>query len=519
MGIFLNPGSEAFREAIESEIYVDKTNLIRYLNRVLRTQQKYVCVSRPRRFGKSTAVNMISAYYDKTVNGDIFKKFHIFDEDGMKQQGRYDVIRINMQEFLSNSSDVNSMVALLSKVVLRELQREYPDVDYLLPDKLTFSMQDIFSQKGNQFVILIDEWDCIFREYPHDIEEQKKYLDFLRDWLKDKTYVALAYMTGILPIKKYGTHSALNMFNEFSMENPGELAQYVGFTETEVHALCESYHIDAEECSYWYNGYYFPQCGHIYNPTSIVSVMLTGIFDDYWNKTETYNALKIYIDLNYKGLKTKLTALMAGDRIQIDSGHFKNDMTSFSSADDVLTLLIHLGYLGYDFENKQVFIPNHEIQMEFVRAMDDESWDSLQAAIHDSTKLLQSTWDKNEEAVAEGVEKVHDETSHLQYNDENALSYTVSLAYYAARQYYTIVRELPSGKGFADLTFIPRKKYAYKPAMIIELKWNKDADGAISQIKRKQYTKTLAEYAGNILLVGINYDRTSKKHQCRIENG
>ncbi len=335
--------------------------------------------------------------------------------------------------------------------------------------------------------------------------------------MKDKEYIGLAYMTGILPIKKYGTHSALNMFHEYSMENPEYLAEYVGFTENEVRSLCAEYSRDFDECKAWYNGYYFHECGPVYNPNSIVRSIQSGNFSDYWNQTETYEALRIYIDMNFDGLKDAILKLMAGGRQVINTAHFQNDMTTFANADDVMTLLIHLGYLGYDTETKEVFIPNNEILQEFVTATTArDSWNEVVNSVQRSSELLMAAWSKDEQAVADGIEKAHLETSHLQYNDENALAYTLSLAFYAARQYYSIVHELPTGKGFADLAFIPRRKYTDKPAMIVELKWDQSADTAIKQIGEKEYPNSLKDYKDNLLLIGINYDRKTRKHECRI---
>lgn len=517
MGIYLNPGADAFQIALRSRIYVDKTGMIHELNSVLGTEQRYVCISRPRRFGKSMAANMISAYYDRTTDGKVFDGLKISRTD-MSQQGKYNVLRINMQEFLSESASVTEMISFFNESLLYEILEEYPDFLYFRKDNLRIVMSTVFSRTNIPFIVIIDEWDCIFREYPDDREAQKEYLDFLRAWLKDKSYIALAYMTGILPIKKYGSHSALNMFYEYSMQNPGEYAQYVGFTEEEVKALCDRYHVSFEECSSWYDGYYFRRCGHVYNPRSIVSAMLSGVFDDYWNKTETYEALKIYIDMNFDGLKDSIIEMMAGARISIDTSGFENDMTTFSRKDDVLTLLIHLGYLGYDFDTGIVFIPNREILSEFVTATTISQWDEIIRSVNDSGNLLKATWNGDEKRVASGIEKAHLETSHLQYNDENALSYTISLAYYAARQYYTIIRELPAGKGFADLAFIPRRKYALeKPAMIVELKWDKSARSAIRQIHEKEYAGVLKDYHGNIILAGISYSKRTRKHTCIIE--
>jgi hypothetical protein len=367
------------------------------------------------------------------------------------------------------------------------------------------------------FIVSIDEWDCIFRENRTNRNAQILYLDFLRNFLKDKLYIALAYMTGILPIKKYGTHSALNMFDEFSMTNPRALSEFVGFTESEVKQLCEQYDMDFEETRRWYDGYQFENVEHIYSPRSVVASMLSHCFDSYWNQTETFEALRNYIVLNYDGLKDTIIELLAGNHKKIDTASFNNDMTTFQGVDDILTLLIHLGYLGYDFSTEEVFIPNSEVASVFVTSIKNTDWKEVTKAVKSSEELLQATWNQDAQAVAEGLEQAHFETSILKYNDENSLSCVISLAYYSARTYYTQVRELPTGKGFADIVFLPRKNHLDKPAIVVELKWDKSAKGAIAQIKEKNYGKALEDYQGKLLLVGVNYDVKSKKHECVME--
>jgi len=373
-------------------------------------------------------------------------------------------------------------------------------------------------------VILIDEWDCLFREYQQDQEAQKKYLDFLRFWLKDKEYVALAYMTGILPIKKYGSHSALNMFTEYSMTDPGNLAEYFGFTETEVQKLCEKYEMNFEEARAWYNGYHLisheggtRKVYSMYSPKSVVEAMQKRKFGTYWNQTETYEALKVYIQMNMDGLKDAIVQMLAGSNIRINTGTFSNDMTTFATKDDVLTLLVHLGYLTYDNEKETVEIPNREVSQEYVNAISTMDWTEVIRSVQTSRELLEALWQMDSEKVAKGIEQAHKEVSILTYNDENSLSCTINLAFYFAREYYTVIRELPGGKGFADICFIPREIHMDKPAVVIELKWNKSAEGAIQQIKDKQYIEALKDYHGNLLLAGIDYDKKTKQHSCIIE--
>ena len=524
MGSYLNPGSTLFRGSLRSKIYVDKSGLIEKINELICTEQKYVCVSRPRRFGKSMAANMLAAYYDREENTqNLFDKLLISQTESYKEHlNQYDVIRINMQQFLSITNSMDEMLALLQERILRELEIKYPDC--IKDGQLILSMMDIFSFTGYPFVILIDEWDCLFREYQQDSDAQKKYLDFLRAWLKDQDYVGLAYMTGILPIKKYGSHSALNMFTEYSMTDPGDMAQYFGFTEEEVKTLCREYDMSFEETKAWYDGYglcthsrYGDQYYSMYSPKSVVEAMLRHKFGTYWNQTETYEALKVYIQMNMDGLKDSIVEMLAGGSVRINTGTFSNDMTTFATKDDVLTLLVHLGYLTYDNEKETVRIPDREVSQEYVNAISTMDWTEVIRSVQASRELLEALWQMDNDKVAKGIEQAHKEISILSYNDENSLSCTINLAFYFAREYYTMIRELPGGKGFADICFIPRKIHVDKPAVVIELKWNKSAEGAIQQIKNKQYIDALKDYHGNLLLAGINYDKKTKQHSCIIE--
>ncbi len=519
MGNYLNPGNENFYKVINSEIYVDKTGLLKYTNRVINTLQGYICVSRPRRFGKSTAAYMLAAYYGRECDSkELFSGLEIAEsEDFSIYLNQYDTIFLNMQEFLSQSKDVQEMLDLLKKSVLWDLLEKYPEYRYFDKTNLTRTMQDIYSKSKVPFVVIIDEWDCVFREYKNDRPAQAQYLDFLRDLLKDKQYIAMAYMTGILPIRKYGTQSALNMFDEFSMIDPGPLAEYVGFTEEEVEKLCGQYKMDIEEVKSWYDGYSFESAKSVYSPRSVVSCMRFRKMGNYWNQTETFETLQIYIDMNFDGLREDVLSMIAGDRIPVDTGSFTNDMVTLRTEDDVFTLLIHLGYLGYDERDRCVFIPNGEVRSEYVNAVSVSEWGEVSKALKNSADTLNAIWQGRPKQVAEGIRQAHFETSHIQYNDENALSYTISLALYAARNFYTVHRELAGGKGFADLVFLPRKQFQDKPALVVELKWDKDARGAIEQIKEREYCKSLEGYEGNIILVGVNYEVKSKEHTCVIE--
>jgi hypothetical protein len=516
MGIYLNPGTSQFQEAVTREIYVDKSMLIDYMNYAMDKGNKYVCVSRPRRFGKSTDANMLVAYYTKDADSSsLFEQLKISQAKSYSRHlNRHLVIHVDMQNFLSVNDCIENMIHDLTECISYELFDKYPDIRFFKKDNLSRILLQIHAQTHDQFVFIIDEWDCVFREYKFDKKAQEQYLDFLRLLFKGQPYVSFVYMTGILPIKKYGTHSALNMFKEISMLNPTPLEAFMGFTESEVKNLCEQYHMDYEEMQSWYNGYHFNDGLSIYSPRSVISAIEDHKFGNYWTNTETYEALKVYIDMNFDGLKDAIVKLLAGERVNVNTTKFQNDMTTFDSKDDVFTLLIHLGYLGYDETYKQVYIPNYEVTDSFVNSIETSDWKETTKALQNSRDLLEATWKQDADRVAEYIQESHLHTSILQYNDENALSYTLLLAYYTARDYYTIIREMPSGKGYADLVFLPKKS---EPAMVVELKWNKEVKTAIDQIRGKNYIHGLEKYLGNLLLVGITYDKNTKEHKCLIE--
>lgn len=384
MGIYLNPGNISFQQALNSKIYVDKSMLIRYTNSAIYTEQKFICVSRPRRFGKSMAANMITAYCRGCDSKEMFSNLKISENpDFEKHLNRYNVIHINMVNFLGRSKSIDDMLNYLTKRLLHEIKKENSDVDCFDWTDLFFVLDEIFQEKKIPFIFVIDEWDCIFRVHKNDLESQKKYLDFLRNLLKDQSYVVLAYMTGILPIKKYGEHSALNMFTEVSMTDPREYAEFTGFTENEVSELCKCYNMPFDETKHWYNGYNLMGIS-VYNPRSVVMSMTGGYFNNYWTSTETYEALKVYIEMNQDGLRDKVIQMIAGGKVKINPAKFQNDMTTFSSADDVLTLLVHLGYLTFDFDTKEVWIPNSEVRQEFINSIEDGGWENVINTIRQS---------------------------------------------------------------------------------------------------------------------------------------
>lgn len=524
MGRFVNPDNSAFQVALNSRIYVDKTGLIEYTNSVLDTTNAYICNSRPRRFGKSYAANMLAAYYSKGTDSEqMFSGLRISkDADFKKHLNKYDVIHIDIQWFLANCDDVNNVVKYVTEAVLDELREVYPGILPIEVFGLPDALSRIKDKTGQKFIVIIDEWDVLIRDEAANNKAQDEYINFLRGMFKGTEptkYIQLAYLTGILPIKKEKTQSALNNFDEFSMLSAGDLAPYVGFTEKEVKELAEEYHQDFDEVKRWYDGYLLNEY-QVYNPRAVVSVMLRGEFKSYWSETASYDAIVPLINMNYDGLKNAIIEMISGAEVRVNTATFKNDTVNIKSKDDVLTYMIHLGYLGYNQKMKTAFVPNEEIRQELTDAVESRRWSEMLEFQKDSERLLDATLDMDGTAVSTQIERIHNAyVSSVQYNNENSLSSVLAIAYLSAMQYYfKPVRELPTGRGFADFVFIPKPEYkSTYPALVVELKWNKDSTIALQQIKNKRYPESILNYTGEILLVGISYDKTSKEHQCLIE--
>ena len=524
MGIYIGKGNEGFLSAINGK-YVDKTGLIELVNKTLYTERRLTCVTRCRRFGKSMAVKMLCAYYDRSCDS-----LPLFDglaaqsgETFARHLNRYPVISLDLTSFITRYRSDETLVDRIQREVKDDVLDAYRDVKVKEEDDLMATLLKIAVQTGDRFIFLIDEWDAILRECGSDKRVVEEYIDLLRRLFKgDDTFrvFAGAYMTGILPIKKYRTQSALNNFREYSVVEPGTFDHFFGFTPQEVADLAEHSGVMTEELKTWYDGYSIGKEPSIYNPYSVMEAIERGRCGSFWSSTGTYDSLTTYIRMNFDGLKDDIIKMLAGGRCKVNTTKFQNDLSIINSRDDVLTVLIHLGYLSFDEHKSECCIPNKEVRIEMTNAVEATDWKRLTDALAASEKLLDDTLEGNEEAVARGIERAHDEnTGILSYNDENSLACVLTMAYYHAVNDYVIHRELATGKGFADLVFVPRRNVD-KPALVIELKCRKDADAAIDQIKRKNYPAKVAECTGEIILVGINYDKhgpEGKKHTCRIE--
>ena len=532
MGIYLNPGYENFHEAIRAKIYVDKTMMISAVNGIMDDGNKYICISRPRRFGKTIASEMLCAYYTKgSDTRELFAPYRIAQDPSFESKlNKYNVIKIDMNSEYQNTRVKEKLITRLEEEIEEEMQKQFPDVSLKAGSSLAQNILKIYSETGETFIILMDEYDVLVREQvPQELFDA--YLGFLNGLFKSATVrpaIALAYLTGILPVVRDKIQSKLNNFKEYTILDAGVLSEFVGFTGDEVRALCENYQIDFDECRRWYDGYVLtkmpkdiektePEVYEVYNPESVVRCMEDRKFSNYWGKTSSYKVISDYISRNFNGTKDAVIRMLAGERVDVNITGYLNTMTDFETKDDVFTYLIHVGYLAYQPEEATCRIPNREIRGEWlnaIRAMKD--YTETDRIISESKELLEETLAGNEEAVARALDQSHIHvTSNRSYNNEDALQSAIYLAYIYALNKYTVVKEMTAGKGFSDVTFIPFLPDI--PAMIIELKRNDSAKSAIDQIKEKQYYESLSHYQGDLLFVGISYDEKEKTHTCRME--
>ncbi len=517
--IYLNPDNTGFKEILSKKIYVDKTMMLSVLNVFIDESNKYICVSRPRRFGKTIATKMMCAYYSKGCDSrEIFSKLKISKAKNYEQYlNKLNFIKIDVASEYQNARMKDEMLTDLQAKILREFKAQFPEIKFRDNETLANCMMEVFAATGETFVIILDEYDCLVRD-TFGTHLFADYLEFLNGLFKSEplsSAISLAYITGILPVVRDRVQSKLNNFEEYTILDAQQLSEFVGFTEKEVKPLCRRFRVDFQECKRHYDGY--AQNGYeIYNPESVVKCMTTKQFDNHWNRTSTYAVIRDRIKAGFKGIKEDVIAMIGGGSVEVNVGRYMNTMTDFYNKDDVFTYLIHLGYLAYNKVDKTCRIPNLEVQQEWLNAIEDiDTYEVTDQIVKDSKELLKQTILKNSEAVAKALDLSHIHvTSNRSYNNEDALQSAIYLSYLYARNEYTVIKEMTTGKGFADVVYIPVNPE--KPAMVIELKHNKSTESALAQIKERRYFDSLEHYTGNLLLVAINYDEKSKTHECEI---
>ncbi len=524
MGLYLNPNADAFQIGLNSEIYIDKSLVLAELNKLACTQGNFICMSRPRRFGKSMVGNLISAYYSKGCDTRaIFSQMKIGQTpDYDKYLNKLNVIKLDLNGWYQNAKVENNVEFLIGGInsdLLKEFRKQFPDIQFETNSSVARCIKNVYAETGEKFVIIIDEYDVLVREnVSQDLFDS--YLSFLNGLFKDTTLrpaLALAYITGIMPIVRDKVQSKLNEFSEYTMLDAGQFASYIGFTKEEVRYLCETYGMPFDDMERWYDGYDLSDEVSLLNPKSVVSAIERKKMANYWSTTGSFEAISDYLRMNFDGIRDDVVSMLAGSSVEVEVSSFTNTLNSFKGKDDVFTYLIHLGYLVYNDKDMTCRIPNEEVRQEWVKAVKfDDDYKQIFAIINASKRLLDDTINGNAEAVAAALDAAHTQvTNPLTYNDEHCFQSAICLAYFYANTRYTLIKELPTGKGYADLVLIPYLPNI--PAMVIELKHNKSTESALQQIKDRSYHEALNHYYDNLLFVGINYDEKTKEHTCKID--
>ncbi|MBU3106978.1 AAA family ATPase [Clostridium gasigenes] len=516
MAIYLNTNKplENYRELFDEKYFVDKSKIITLLNDRISTKGKYVCITRPRRFGKSSVADMLGAYYSKGVDSKVmFDTLKISKANSYeKHLNKYNVINISFNTIPDKNKTYDDYIGLIQSGLVDDIKTMYPNLEI----KKHFNISHMLSATNEKFIFIFDEWDYIFNNNLF-IENQNEFLEFLRNMLKDAPYVALCYMTGVLPIKKYSSGSALNMFDEFTFLRDRTFGQYFGFTEDEVSNLCENGEMDFKELEYWYNGYTTSKGIKVYNPRSVVKALENDNCESYWTNTGAMDEVAEYLKYNTLEIRDDVIEMVAGGEIDITiKEEFRAGQEPPKTKKEIYSAMIVLGFLSY--YDGYLKIPNQEIMLQFEKALEDEEFGYVSEIIENSRKMLKATVNGDTKTVVEILHDIHNsEIPILKYSDENSLSCVLTLAYLSARDTYRVEREEKSGKGYVDFSFHPRRKNDIP--FIVELKKDNSPEVAIKQIKEKEYAQKFRdEYKDKkVLAVGICYNSETKEHSCIIE--
>ncbi|MGL4912336.1 MAG: AAA family ATPase [Romboutsia sp.] len=517
MALYLNTNKplENYKKLVNAEYFVDKSNIIEQINKVINTTDRYICVTRPRRFGKSSVADMLGAYYSKAIQSDdIFEKLNISKKNNyQKHLNKYNVINISFNEISEEGNTYEEYIKMIRENLIKDITLKYPHIN---PNDY-FNISSMLRETKEEFIFIFDEWDYIFNNNLF-ISNQNNFLEFLRNLLKDQPYVALCYMTGVLPIKKYSSGSALNMFDEFTMLSDMIYGDYFGFLESEVKKLCQKTNkISFEEISDWYNGYINENGNKLYNPRSVVKALKNNKCKSYWTNTGAMDEVIELLKYNTLEIRDDVIEMVSGEEIDIIiDEEFRAGQGAPRNKEEVYSAMIVLGFLSY--YDGYLKIPNKELMKEFEKALRDKSFGYVAEIVAKSRTMLKATINKDTKKVEEILHDIHNsEIPILQYNDENSLSCVLTLAYLSARDTYRVEREEKTGKGFADFTFHPRRKNDI--AFIVELKKDTNPEIALEQINHKEYIEKFKKENEDkqILAVAITYDSRKKNHKCLIE--
>lgn len=519
MSYFLNniTSVNQFTKTTKEKYFVDKSELIEKMNELVGTASQYVCITRPRRFGKTINAMMLASYYSKNADfKNLFDKLKISRASSyLEHLNKHNVIYMTFNQLPDKDCTYKEFIGRYIDFLKSDLQDLYPELEINENMLISDIFEQVYNKIGQGFVFVIDEWDYIFNNNLFSENDRKDFLEFFKKLLKDKPYVELAYMTGVLPIAKYSAGSALNMFLEFNIMNDHMYDEYFGFTNEEVENLCKKQNkISMDSLKEWYNGYYTCNNLQIYNPRSVTTALRQGVCQSYWTNTGPMDEISYYIENNIEEIQNDIVEMVSGIPVNIHLEGYSAEQINLNTRDEILSAMTVYGFLSYHDET--LTIPNKELRMKFDYSLKNHQMGAISKLVLKSNQMLEATLKKDTETMEQLIQEAHDiNIPVIKYNDENSLACVITLVYLSARTKYTIVREMEAGAGKADFIFYPNDKN--KPAFIIELKKNSTPDEALKQIREKRYALALKDYTGQKLAIGISYDEKLKNHKVKIE--
>lgn len=535
MGIYLNSESAytLYKSETQKPYFVDKSRMIEELFPLIEEGANHICITRPRRFGKTVTANMISAFFSKAREAsDIFDRLKIStSQNYSKYRNQYNVIHISLNDISRQCTTYEEYITRIEQRLVRDLKRAYPQAELDGEESAVDALMEIYTENSeNRFIFVFDEWDFLFHQPFVTEKEKREYLSYLRSLLKDRPYVILAYMTGILPIAKYSSGSELNMFTEYTMLSEEKFSEVFGFTDSEVDTLYQKYtdyteHIKVtrEGLRYWYNGYHTFSGERVYNPRSVVCALRNNNLGNYWTSAGPYDEIYYYIENNVAAVRDDLALMVSGIPVPAKIREYAATSMNLNTKDEIFSSMVVYGFLSY--ENGKVSIPNKELMDRFDEMLQREpSLGYVYRLARASDRMLEATLSGDVDTMAEILELAHDtEVPFLRYNNETELSAVVNLVYLSARDRYRVEREDKAGTGYVDFIFYPETDKSLD-SIILELKVDSSPEEAIRQIKTRKYDLRFRErigeeqkYTGRILAVGISYNKKTKKHICRVE--
>lgn len=535
MGIYLNSESAytLYKSETQKPYFVDKSRMIEELFPLIEEGANHICITRPRRFGKTVTANMISAFFSRAREAsDIFDRLKIStSQNYSKYRNQYNVIHISLNDISRQCTTYEEYITRIEQRLVRDLKRAYPQAELDGEESAVDALMEIYTENSeNRFIFVFDEWDFLFHQPFVTEKEKREYLSYLRSLLKDRPYVILAYMTGILPIAKYSSGSELNMFTEYTMLSEEKFSEVFGFTDSEVDTLYQKYtdyteHIKVtrEGLRYWYNGYHTFSGERVYNPRSVVCALRNNNLGNYWTSAGPYDEIYYYIENNVAAVRDDLALMVSGIPVPAKIREYAATSMNLNTKDEIFSSMVVYGFLSY--ENGKVSIPNKELMDRFDEMLQRESsLGYVYRLARASDRMLEATLSGDVDTMTEILELAHDtEVPLFRYNNETELSAVVNLVYLSARDRYRVEREDKAGTGYVDFIFYPETDKSLD-CIILELKVDSSPEEAIRQIKTRKYDLRFRErigeeqkYTGRILAVGISYNKKTKKHICRVE--